>query len=239
MTGAGTLTLLVLAGLMLASGCPMASAQVALDSTGAAPAAADSITDWLGEGPDSTADSAAPVAPPKKSDRLEHLVPELAGNPYKLEPGVRPYQNRLSLSPAFGELGARRLFTFRVAYNPNSWLGYEASLDHNPGQSVHAVINSISAILRHPWPGRVQPYVMGGYGMIVVYPGQALKADPVTKNALSYGAGTELFVRSDLAVRGEVKGATVMGRQTNGVGTAAYDYLQWTIGLSFYRSIKP
>jgi hypothetical protein len=204
--------------------------------------APDSSAIWLDEGLDSTVvTTQAPVQQPKRkhSQELEHLNPEIGDNPYRMEPGVRPYQNRFSISPGYGSLGSKKLFTFRLAYNPNSWLGYEATLDHNPGQSVHALVNSINAIVRHPFPGRIQPYVIGGYGMILVYPGQALKADPVTKNAVNIGGGSELYIRSDLALRGEVKGATVIGRQTNGVGTAAYDYLQWTIGLSFYRSIRP
>ena len=200
--------------------------------------------DSSASGLDDDLDSTSVTMPAAKAltrhaDHLEHLNPEIGMNPYHLEPGVRPYQDRLSISPGYGNLGSRTLFTFRVAYNPNSWLGYEASLDHNPGQSVHAVVNSINAIVRHPFPGRVQPYVIAGYGMILVFPGQALKADPVTKNALSAGGGSEFYIRSDLAIRGEVKGASVIGRQTNGVGMAAYDYLQWTVGLSFYRSIRP
>ena len=220
------------------------AAALMLSAAGAAaePSAPDSSAIWLDEGLDSTVvASPATVQQPKRKQahQLEHLNPEIGDNPYRMEPGVRPYQNRLAISPGYGSLGSRKLFTFRLAYNPNSWLGYEATLDHNPGQSVHALVNSINAILRHPFPGRIQPYVIGGYGMILVYPGQALKADPVTKNAVNIGGGTELYIRSDLAVRGEVKGATVIGRQTNGVGTAAYDYLQWTVGLSFYRSIRP
>jgi len=219
-----------------------ASLLLSASAAAAQSAPSDSLAKWLDEGLDSTAVSAPAAAPTPKHGQsvpLEHLNPEIGAHPYRMEPGVRPYQNRLSISPGYGSLGVRTLFTFRLAYNPNSWLGYEASLDHTPGQSVHAVVNSFNAILRHPFPGRLQPYVIGGYGMILVFPGQALKADPVTKNALSLGGGTELYIRSDLALRGEIKGASVIGRQTNGVGTAAYDYLQWTIGLSFYRSIRP
>ena len=173
------------------------------------------------------------------SAEVEHLVPELANHPYRLEPGVRPYRNRLSFSPGIGTMGSERLFRFRLAYNPSSWLGWEGALDHNPGQSVHAVLHSLSAIVRHPIGGRFQPYLNAGYGMVMVYPGKALNAVPVTKNALSFGGGLELYIRSDLALRGEARRATIFGRQKDRDGVVAYDYLETTVGLSFYRSIKP
>jgi hypothetical protein len=175
----------------------------------------------------------------RKQQKLEYLVPELAQNPYRLAPGPRPFQNRLSFSPAYGRLGADDLFAFRIAYNPNSWLGYEGSLGHNPGQSVHAVINSLTAVVRHPWSGRFQPFLSGGYGMVMVMPGETVNAAPVTKNALTYGGGLELYIRSDLAIRADLQQSTVFGRQKGHDGVVTYNYLQQTIGLSFYRSIKP
>jgi opacity protein-like surface antigen len=174
-----------------------------------------------------------------KRQQLEYLVPELAQNPYRLAPGPRPFLNRLSFSPAYGRLGADDLFAFRIAYNPNSWLGYEGSLAHNPGQSVHAVINSLTAVVRHPWSGRFQPFLTGGYGMVMVMPGETVNAAPVTKNALTYGGGLELYIRSDLAIRADMQQATVFGRQKGHDGVVTYNYLQQTIGLAFYRSIKP
>jgi len=170
---------------------------------------------------------------------LEALVPEIANQPYHLEPGRRPYLHRFALTPGYGSLGSEALFTLRLAYNPNSWLGYEGSLGHNPGQSVHAVLHSLSALLRYPLPGRFQPYVSLGYGMMMVSPGPSLNADPVTKNALTAGGGLEFFIRNDLALRAEVVHATVFGSQRNGEGIVAYPDLQQTIGLSFYRTIAP
>ena len=170
---------------------------------------------------------------------LEALEPELAAHPYRLEPGVRPYRQRLSVSPAYGYLGGQTLYAFRLAYNPDPWLGYEASIGHNPGQSVHAVLHSLSVIVRRPLPWRVQPYLTGGYGMIMVYPGRSLKADQVTKNTLTAGGGLELYIRSDLAVRGELRHATVFGKQRDRDGVVAYGYSQGTIGLAFYRAIRP
>jgi hypothetical protein len=181
------------------------------------------------------------IAPSTHADdretKLEPLVPEIAANPYAIEPGPRRFQNRLAISPGYGSLGAERLFAFRLAYNPNSWLGYEASLGHNPGQSVHAVLHTVSALVRRPFSGRLQPYLAAGYGMIMVFPGLSLNADPVTKNALAAGGGLELYIRNDLAIRADVRHATVFGREKNRDGVVAYDYLQETIGLSFYRTI--
>ena len=136
---------------------------------------------------------------------LEALVPDIADHPYRLDPGPRPYQNRLAVTPAFGELGSQRLFALSIAYNPSPWLGYEASIGHNPGQSVHAVLHSLNAVLRHPFPGRFQPYGRVGYGMLMVSPGQSVNADQVTKNALTAGGGLEVYIRSDLALRADVQ----------------------------------
>jgi len=170
---------------------------------------------------------------------LEALVPELAEHPYRLAPGVRPFLHRLSFSPAYGSLGSKRLFAARVTYYPNRWLGYEWSIGHNPGQSVHAALHMVSAVVRRPLTGRLQPYASAGYGMMLVFPGQSLNAAPVTKNAFALGGGLEVYVRSDLAVRAEVRRATVLGRERDRDGIVTYDYLQQTIGLSFYRSIRP
>ena len=170
---------------------------------------------------------------------LEPLVPDVAEHPYRLDPGPRPYRDRLSVSPQVGQFGDARLFALDVAYNPEPWLGYEASLGHNPGHSVHAVLNSLSAVLRRPLPGRFQPYATLGYGMVVVYPGQAVDALPVTCNALTAGAGLELFVRNDLALRGDLRHATVFGEQANRAGLVAYPYTQATLGLAFYRTVRP
>lgn len=182
---------------------------------------------------------ATPAAADWADGGLEALNPELASQPYRLAPGDRPFLNRLSVSPGYGFLGSERLFTMRVAYHPSTWLGYEGAISHNPGESVHALLHTVSAIVRRPVPGRFQPYLTGGYGMILVFPGQSLNAAPVTKNTLSAGGGLEFYIRSDLALRAEVKNATVFGRQGNRDGVVAFNYLQETIGLSFYRSIRP
>jgi hypothetical protein len=170
---------------------------------------------------------------------LEALNPELAAHPYRLEPGVYPFEHRLAVCPAFGFLGSERLFAMRIEYCPTRWLGYEGSIAHNPGTSVHAVLHSFSVNLRHPLTGRVQPYASGGYGMILVFPGLATNADPVTKNALTIGGGMEVYIRNDLALRADFKNATVFGRQGNRDGIVAYNYLQETIGLTFSRTIQP
>lgn len=183
------------------------------------------------------ADSSADATP--AADGLEHLVPSLAVNPYHLEPGVRPYLHRLAVTPGFGALGTEKLFVLRVAYNPNSWLGYEASIGHNPSHSVQAIVHRLNAIVRRPMPGRFQPYATAGYGMTIVLPGRSINADPVTKNALVYGGGLEFFVRSDFALRAEMLGMTVLGRQQYRQGLVAYEYREETIALAFYRTLGP
>ena len=189
--------------------------------------------------PASVAAEPAPQPPVLMADGLEALVPEVAEHPYHLAPGVRPYQGRLSFSPAFGYLGSDKLYSLRVTYNPNSWLGYEAAVGHNPSQAVSAVLHTLSVMVRHPFAGRFQPYLTGGYGMLLVSPGNSINAKPVTKNALTGGGGLEFFIRGDLAIRAEMRGATVFGSQRDHAGVVAYDYLQETIGFAFYRSIAP
>jgi len=179
------------------------------------------------------------AAPATTADGLEALVPEVALHPYRVEPGVRPFRDRLAFSPGYGRLGSKPLFVARVTYHPNSWLGYEWAIGHNPGQSVHAALHMLSAIVRRPMSGRLQPYVSAGYGMMLVFPGQSLNAAPVTKNALAIGGGLEFYVRGDLAVRADLRRATVLGRERDRDGIVAYDYFQQTIGLAFYRSIRP
>jgi len=181
-----------------------------------------------------------PVTPaPPTATGLEALVPSIANDTYHLAPGVRPYRNRLAFSPGFGSFGDQRLFSFRLAFAPSEWLAYEAGLEHNPAQSVHAVLHSFTAILRHPFSGRLQPYAAVGYGMFMVFPGRSLNAIPVTKNALTTGGGLECFIRDDLALRGDVRRATLFGRQKDHDGVVIYDYLESTIGLVFYRSLVP
>jgi len=152
---------------------------------------------------------------------------------------VRPFRERLSVSPGYGVMGQDRLFVLRAAYHPTGWLGYEATLGHNPGQSVHAVLHSFGVLLRWPLAGRFQPYGAAGYGMVMVQPGPSLNAKPVTKNALTGGAGLEWFIRDDLSLRSEVRQAAVFGEQRGQKGVVVYDYTQATIGLAFYRSIRP
>ena len=177
--------------------------------------------------------------PVRTHDGLEALEPELADHPYRLAPGVRPFQNRLAVSPAYGMLGSKRLFALRVSYSPSQWLAYEWSIAHNPGQSVHAALHMLSVIVRRPLSGWFQPYAAAGYGMMLVFPGQSINAAPVTKNALAIGGGLEFYIRGDLAIRADFRHDTVLGRERDKEGTVAYQYFQQSIGLAFYRSIRP
>lgn len=185
------------------------------------------------------ADSSGAPEPAVIVNGLEALVPEAARAPFAIQPGVRPFRERIAVSPGYGTLGTDRLFVIRAAYYPSSWLGYEAALGHNPGQAVHAILNTFSLLLRRPFPGRLQPYAVAGYGMVMVQPGPSLNAKPVTKNALSGGAGLECFIRDDLALRTEWRQAAVFGEQRGRTGVVVFDYTQATIGLAFYRSIRP
>lgn len=171
--------------------------------------------------------------------RLEALVPEVAAHPWSVDPGVKSFEHRLTFSPAFGYLGSERLFVARLSYSPAQWLAYEWSLGHNPGESVHAALHSVSAIVRYPLPGRFQPYLALGYGMMLIFPGQSINADPVTRNAVMAGGGLEIYVRNDLALRADLRQALVIGSDAVTGGLVAYDYFQPTIGLAFSRAIKP
>jgi hypothetical protein len=179
------------------------------------------------------------ATPSRLHPALTPLVPGIAAHPYRLEPGLRPYRDRLCISPGYGYFGTERLYTLRAAYNPENWLGYEAAIGHNPGHAVHAVLHTLSVVLRRPLRGRLQPYATGGYGMVIVFPGQAVNAAPVTKNAVTVGGGLELYVRGDLALRADLRHATVFGEQRDRQGIVAYQYSQGTLGLSFYRSVQP
>lgn len=168
---------------------------------------------------------------------LEYMVPELEDKPYSLQSGPRPFLKRLSFSPGYGRLGDDRLYQFRLAFNPNSWLGWEGTVGHSPGETVHALLNTINAVVRYPLPWRLQPFVNGGYGMIMVFPGEALRADPVTKNVLAFGGGLEAYIRDDVALRFDLRSATVIG-DTDEEGTVAYQYREATLGFAFYRELK-
>ena len=170
-------------------------------------------------------------------DGREYLVPALADDPFSIGEGPRPYERRLSFTPGTGTFGDDRMYSLRVAYNPNSWLGWEAGLEHTPGEAVHAVLHTIGAVVRHPFPWRAQPYARAAYGMMMVFPGKSLKADPVTENALIAGGGLEFFIRDDLALRVEMSAATIIGSDRNSDDTVAYQYRQTLIALSFYRGL--
>ena len=186
-----------------------------------------------------TPDSAIVAVPTetKPASKTTYLVPELEHAGYSFDLDREHFAHRIGFSPAYGALGDNELFAFRISYSPNTWLGYEASLGHNPAEGLHALLHTFNVLLRYPLPGRFQPYATLGYGMLTVYPGQALNADPVTKNALTFGGGLELYIRNDVAVRGEMRGASVIGQELNQNSAVVYDYREYTIGFSFYRNL--
>ena len=168
---------------------------------------------------------------------LTYLVPELEGAGLRVSDGPRQFRHRISFSPGIGQLGNQDLFVFRAAYNPSSWLGYEISLGHNPTSSLHALLHTFNVLIRYPLSWRAQPYGIIGYGMMTVFPGDAINADPVTKNAMTAGGGLELYIRDDVALRGEFAAATILGNELNTEGTVAYTYREFTVGFVFYRSL--
>ncbi|NNE44084.1 MAG: hypothetical protein HKN12_07730 [Gemmatimonadetes bacterium] len=224
-------TLGLLAGLGLLNP-GMGRAAVTTDDTPTNDADADAALELTAE-PTETTD---PVRSSIYHGR-EYFVPELAENTFAIDPGPRDYLHRFAFSPAFGRLGDERFFAFRAAFNPNRWLGWEASIGHNPGQSVHALTHSLNAVVRYPLPWRIQPYGTVGYGMIMVFPGEALNSDPVTENLFSAGGGVELYVRNDLAFRFDARSLTVPGGDPVTGGSTTYQYRQFTAGLSFYRGL--
>ncbi|MCA9729616.1 MAG: hypothetical protein R3E12_10740 [Candidatus Eisenbacteria bacterium] len=219
------------------------AAVIVLGSASGEPALLPGVPSGAGSASGSAFGSGAGLAPdgespgPDGKRALEPLVPEVAGHTFALEPGPRRYGHRLAFTPAFGQLGGRDLYAARLAYNPSSWLGYEIAIGHNPGSSVHALTHTLSALVRYPVPFRIQPYLTAGYGMVLVFPGQSVNADPVTENVLAAGGGLEAFVRDDVALRVEGKRLFVPGDDPAG-GTAVYEYGEITVGLSFYRSIS-
>ena len=198
------------------------------DSLAAAPADTTAATPLM---------TSAPVDSNTTNSGLIYLVPQMEQSSYRVTNDRNRFKHRISFSPAYGQLGSEDLFAFRVGYSPNTWLGYELSLGHNPASSLHGLLHTFNVLLRYPLSGRFQPYGTLGYGMMTVYPGQAISADPVTKNALTAGGGIEFYIRDDVAVRAEMRGATVLGQELHNEGTVAYDYREYTIGFSFFRSL--
>ena len=213
---------------------PVAAFATEPDST-AALAAAD--TSAVAPFTTEVAPTAVDVDSSQTYDGLIYLVPSLENAGYKITKDRHRFSHRVSFSPAHGKFGTDDVFAFRLGYSPNTWLGYEASFEHNPASSLHALLHSFNVILRYPLSGRFQPYATVGYGMMTVYPGQAINADSVTKNTLTAGGGLEFYIRDDVAIRGELRGATVLGQELNAEGTVAYDYREYTIGFTFYRSL--
>ena len=188
-------------------------------------------------GSDVVTRAAADTTDAADEDGVTWLVPGMEGNGYRVSNDRSRFKNRLSFSPAVGRLGENHLFAFRLGFSPNTWLGYEIAFEHNPASSLHATLHTFNVILRYPLPWRVQPYGTLGYGMMTVYPGQAINADPVSKNTLTAGGGVEFYIRDDVALRGEIRSATVLGQQLGQEGTVAYTYREYTVGFSFYRSL--
>jgi hypothetical protein len=183
------------------------------------------------------AGTAAPEPAAAAVDQRQWLVPELKGAGLRVSPGPRQFLRAFAFSPAIGRLGDEDLFALRLAYNPNPWLAWEIALGHNPTSSLQGLLHTFNAVVRRPLPWRAQPYLTVGYGMMTIYPGHALEADPVTKNTVTCGGGLEFYLRDDVALRGELRAATVFGQEAGRGGTATYTYREYTVGIVFYRKL--
>jgi hypothetical protein len=148
----------------------------------------------------------------------------------------RPAAGHLALTASAGQLGNDPLYNLRLAYFASSWLGLEATVAHNPAGSVHAALHYANAIALVPNLSRLRPFATAGVGMIHVFPGTAINANSVTKLLLNAGGGTHVFLRDDLALRFEARSFTVLDQQEAHRG--AYHYLEWSGGLTFYRSLR-
>ncbi len=198
-------------------------------SPGAAPADPALATD--AERPTSARSTAA------VHDGREYLVPDLAEGAFRIDEGAPATANHLSFSPAVGRLGDDSLYLVRVGFHPSDRLGYQVTLGHNPTPTTHALFHTVGAVVRQPFASRFVPYADLGFGMMTVFPGGAINADPVTKNTFSLGGGLEVRVREDISLRSGIRGVTVIGRDRGDTGSVAYQYRQFDVGLAFYRQI--
>jgi opacity protein-like surface antigen len=217
---------------------PLVAASLA--STAAFAAEPDSLAAVVDTSAVSAASETVPATAADSSETgngLIYLVPSMENAGFKVTNDKNRFKHRISFSPAYGKFGSDDLFAFRVGYSPNTWLGYEVSFGHDPASSLHALMHTFNVLLRYPLSGRFQPYGTLGYGMMTVYPGHAINADPVSKNALTAGGGLEFYIRDDVAIRAEMRGATVLGQQLHTEGTVAYEYREYTIGFAFFRSL--
>lgn len=146
-----------------------------------------------------------------------------------------PVAGDVALGVGAGMLGADPVYALRLAYFALPWLGFEATLGHNPSGSEHAVLHYANAVGRLHHQGRLRPFVTAGLGTIEVFPGIAVNAKPVTKLLLDAGAGTHLHLRDDVALRFEARSFTILDQQEGHRG--AYHYLEWSCGVTFSRPL--
>ena len=67
--------------------------------------------------------------------------------------------------------------------------------------------------------------------------GAVFMATDMVGSPMTAGGGMEFYIRNDVALRGEIRSATVLGQQLGVDGTIAYQYREYTIGFAFYRSL--
>ena len=59
------------------------------------------------------------------------------------------------------------------------------------------------------------------------------------QNQLGIGAGLEFFLRDDIALRTEIRGTSVIGSPPDGQSTESYEYREFTVGMTFFRTLGP
>ena len=102
--------------------------------------------------------------------------------------------------------------------------------------ATHAALHYVNGTALFGSLARLRPFVTAGLGTIEVFPGAALNARSVTKLLLDAGGGTHFFLRDDVALRLEARSFTVLDQQEAHRG--AYHYVEWSGGLTFYRSSR-
>ncbi len=143
---------------------------------------------------------------------------------------------QLAFSVTAGQFGTDRFYGLQLAFYPTSRFGLEATLAHNPSSATHAALHHASGIVPLRRSGVLRPYAVAGLGTIQVFPGTAINAKTVTKLLLHAGGGLQVHARDDIAFRFESRTAGIVDSQEDHRGLLGY--LQWNVGVTFYRSLN-
>ena len=142
----------------------------------------------------------------------------------------------LAFSVTAGQFGVDPLYGLQIAFYPTSRFGMEATLAHNPSSATHAALHHVSAVVQLRRDGLLRPYAVAGLGTIQVFPGTAINAKTVTKLLLQAGGGLQIHARDDIAFRFESRTAGILDSQEDHRNLLGY--LQWNVGVTFFRSLS-